>query len=275
MVVFSAKSVSQYKNVVDTLARRYGGTVDYADTKKVMSILGTKDNGQPVADNTLKSRLVAVMNYLKESKLDIPFYATQFKKVAEGLRKQDAGAGKFIVKEGDFVWADMKTAFEEAEGKEKMVLGLYYLQPPRRLDYINMVVTDELAPADKTRNYLVVRPKMMKMIFNVYKTSHTYGQQVFRVGKDLRDILKSHVTVGEYLLKNPHLGGVFTEAQFSNYLARLTKKLVGKEASATAFRHAYIAHFLSTNPTTDQRKATSLMMGHNVAEQLEYDRREI
>ncbi len=273
MVVFSAKSVAQYKNVVDTLARRYGGTVDYTDTKKVMSILGTKDNGQPVADNTLKSRLVAIINHLKESKLDIPFYGEQFKKVAEGLRKQDAKADKFVAKDGDFVWADMAKAYEEAQGKEKMVLGLYYLQPPRRLDYINMIVTDELNPADKDHNYLVVRPKMMKMIFNVYKTSHTYGQQSFRVGKDLRGILKDRVKVGEYLLTNPHLGGVFTEAQFSNYLSRLTKKLVGKEASATAFRHAFIANFLSTNPTTDQRKAISLQMGHNVAEQLEYDRR--
>ena len=273
MVVFSAKSVAQYKNVLDTLARRYGGTVDYTDTKKVMSILGTKDNGQPVADNTLKSRLVAVINHLKAEKIDIPFYATQFKKVVDMLKKQDAGADKFVAKEGDFVWADMKTAYEEAQGKEKMVLGLYYLQPPRRLDYINMVVTDELEPADKDHNYLVVRPKMMKMIFNVYKTSHTYGQQVFRVGKDLRGILKDNVKVGEYLLVNPHLGGVFTEAQFSNYLSRLTKKLVGKEASATAFRHAFIAHFLKSNPTTDQRKAVSLQMGHNVSEQLEYDRR--
>lgn len=274
MVVFSAKSVAQYKNVLDTLARRYGGPVDYADTKTVMSILGTKDNGQPVADNTLKSRLTAVVNTLK-GKPEHDFYQAEFKKVAEGLKKQDQKADKFVAKDGDFVWADMKKAFEEAQGNEKMILGLYYLQPPRRLDYINMIVTDELEPADKDHNYLVVRPKMMKMIFNTYKTSRTYGQQVFKVGKDLRGILKDHVKVGEYLLVNDNSGKPYTDAQFSQYLSRLTKKLVGKEASATAFRHAFIAHFLKSNPTTDQRKATSLQMGHNVSEQLEYDRREI
>ena len=274
MVVFSAKSVAQYKNVLDTLARRYGGEVDYANTKKVMSILGTKDNGEPVADNTLKSRLTAVVNTLK-GKPEHDFYQAEFKKVAEGLKKQDQKADKFVAKDGDFVWADMKKAFEEAQGKEKMILGLYYLQPPRRLDYINMIVTDELEPADKDHNYLVVRPKMMKMIFNTYKTSRTYGQQVFKVEKDLREILKENVKVGEYLLMNHTSGKPYTEAQFSQYLSRLTNRLVKKEASATAFRHAFIAHFLSTNPTTDQRKAVSLMMGHNVAEQLEYDRREI
>jgi len=275
MTDLSAKSKAQYANVLDTLTRRFGGKVDYKDTKKIMGILGTKDDGTVVADNTLKSRLTAVINFLKAEKKDFDFYQAEFTKVATRVFSKYFTPEQYEKKDNEFDWSDMKKAFDEASGTEKMIMALYYLQPPRRLDYINMRVTDELDPSDKSYNYLVVRPRSMKFIFNTYKTHKTYGTQVFPVSNQLRKILKDHVKVGECLLLNPNSGKPFTDAQFSQYLSRLTKKLVGKEASATAFRHAFIAHFLESNPTTDERMMMSKLMAHAVGTQLIYDRREI
>ena len=137
-----------------------------------------------------------------------------------------------------------------------------------------MLVVDK-EPEDKTHNYLVVKPRVMKFVFNTYKTQSTFGKQEIPVCKELRKLfIEAEVWgAGETLLLNKHSGEVFTDAQFSAYLARLTKKLVGKEASSSAFRHAWITHFLESNPTTDERMKMSKMMAHSISEQLKYDRR--
>lgn len=266
MVIHSEKSSKQYTNVIDTLARRFGTKVDYSNTDKVMEILGTKDNGQPVADNTLKSRLTAIVNVLK-GKPHHDFYYTEFNKITKKLNAKATEPSTYIAKDTDWTWADMKEAFDKAEGHEKLILGLYYLQPPRRLEYIDMLVDSD----DNKHNYLVIKPRSMKFVFNTYKTASTFGKQEIPVSKELRKLLLK-ANPGQLLL-NPHSKQVFTDAQFSAYLSRLTKKLVGKEASATAFRHAWISHFLESNPTTDERLKMGKMMAHDVGTQLAYDRR--
>ena len=93
--------------------------------------------------------------------------------------------------------------------KDKLIFAVYTLQPARRLDWRNVVLTTE---TDKTEledddlNYLSITPKEKKVIFNNYKTDVKYGQQVFKLtDPELNKIIDTYITTkklkeGNYLL---------------------------------------------------------------------------
>jgi len=264
----SEKSQLQYDNIYSIIERKLGKPVNYEDTEAIMNVIRAKDNGQIVSDHTLKNRLSAVIH-----KSDNKFYKTEMENVKRRLNAKAEDPETNIAKEGEYTYKDFKDAFDKAEGKEKMVLGLYFLTPPRRIaDYIHMVVRAKRpGRMFKKVNYLIMDEK--KFVFNEYKTNDKYGRQEFDIPPDLWDLLKDFIGPDRALLINEGTGKVYTEPQFSDYMARINLRLVGKRGSATAFRHSFITHFLSGNPTTAERKRVSNLMAHDIRQQLEYDRR--
>jgi len=268
-MIHSAKTLKQYENIYKIIENKLGKDVDYDDTDAVMNVIMKKENGEIVSDATLKNRLSAVTHKSKNK-----FYKDQIVIVANRLQAKAESPETHKAKEGDFNFSDLKTAFEKAEGFDKMLMALYFLNPPRRLtDYTEMTAKFEKPKKMmKKFNYLLVEDKTF--VFNNYKTSITYGRQIIKINDELFEILKPYLKKNKPILVNPVTKKRFTDAQLSIYLARLTQKLTGKKASTTAFRHAYITEFLKSNPTTNERKQMSSLMSHDIKTQLEYDRRE-
>ena len=270
MSSLSAKSVKQYENVYGIIKKQFDGAINYDDTEKVLRAVSYKENGKPVSHWTLKNRLSAVIH-----KSDNPVYKTKMIEVANIIKAEANRPEAYEAKEDDFSYEDLKNAFERAKGYEKMIMSLYYLMPPRRLnDYINMVVKF-MKPKRMSSdlNYLIVDGDAHYFVFNNYKTSKIYKRQTMNIPDDAWEHIKDHVKDNEPLLINPSSKSKFTDAQFSDYLRRLTMNLVGKKGSATAFRHAYITNFLKSNPTTLERNKMAERMAHSIATQLAYDRR--
>jgi hypothetical protein len=48
----------------------------------------------------------------------------------------------------------------------------------------------------------------------------------------------------------------------SNALKSITKKELGKEIGLNGFRHIFLTHFLSTNPTIEEKKRVLTLVGH-------------
>lgn len=264
----SEKTKLQYENIYSIIEKSFDGKVDYEDTEKVMSIIKTKKDGKSVSDWTLKNRLVALTH-----KSDNKVYKDELKKITSKIRKVTESEEANKQKEGEFTFDDFNKLFNSVEGIEKMIIGLYLLNPPRRItDYTEMIVK-QTRPSrmNPDTNYLVLDEKLF--VFNNYKTRHIYNRQIVPIADSLFKLLENQVQENNYLLINKFSNKKFTEAQFSDYLRRLSVKHIGKPSSVTAFRHAYISNFLSMNPSTSQRKLISEMMAHNVAQQLDYDRR--
>lgn len=148
----------------------------------------------------------------------------------------------------------------------KVVLALYTMFPPRRLDYTPMKIVAK-KPKDADTNYLQVNKSSMKFFFNEYKTASHYGQQVYAVPKALEKVLREWIKPEQTLL----FPG-YTPATFSTYVARFMEKETGIRATVNSFRHAYITHLRSKDASLKKKQDIAAKMGHSVDEQELYRR---
>jgi hypothetical protein len=124
--------------------------------------------------------------------------------------------------------------------QEYLIISLYCLTPPVRLDYANMRVVTE-HPAKPEGNYLVL-DKNPHFLFTQYKTSAKYGEQVNPVPPKLLDIIEEwrSMTDSEYLLidsKNRPM----TEWMLGQTIIKVFEKYLGKPVGASMLRHSYVS----------------------------------
>lgn len=167
--------------------------------------------------------------------------------------------------------------FDDIE--EKLIYALYTLQPARRLDYKDMVLTNETDVnklKDTNYNYLVINTTPYKLIFNNYKTFKKYGQQVFDVNNELMKVINAYINIkkikeNRYLfhlersIKEP-----FSESNFSNKISKVFFKIYGKEIPARFLRMSWVVYLNKQNPSLKQRKELAYKMGHSQTEQMSY-----
>lgn len=159
-----------------------------------------------------------------------------------------------------------------------VVLSLYTLQPPRRNgDYLNMYIIDKQGKDDpEDINYVVI--KTAEFIFNNYKTSHKYNQQVQKISSDLCGVLKI------YFKFHPHLksGKIPKEKNMVKFLVyrdgeeitqinaitRILNSVLGKGTASSKLRHIYLTS--KYGDTIKEQEKDAEAMGHSTAQQKEY-----
>ena len=161
------------------------------------------------------------------------------------------------------------------------ILSLYVDTPPRRnQDYMDMDVVVvgkktnvEALPKDK--NYLLLEGKRQptKFIFNKYKTSKTYGQQIVEITDTLKDTLLN------FLKHHPLNQGRSKPTQFAflvngdgskfeqvNAITRILNKVFGKNVGSSMLRHI----FLSEKYDIKEMEGDATKMAHSLALQRSY-----
>ena len=162
--------------------------------------------------------------------------------------------------------------------KEKLIFGLYTLQPPRRLEYRHMKITSQIDPSKLTdENYLIISTKPKKFVFNDYKTSGAYNQKIIEVKDELLDnIIDKYIGLekrkeGEYLIStDKDRRQVIEQSNFSNLLSKIFKKAYGIKTNLDYIRKSHIIHFLETPKSNKQKKEFAEMMAHSIDEQSKY-----
>jgi len=254
----SEKSIEEYKRIIQRIKTK---ETDFKNVEKIRKIIEYKQDGTPYARSSSKLMLCAVMYHLKENNINIPEYTDLYNKYKQEIVPEHDKDDEFVE------WSVLSLLYKDVKNiKDKVILALYTLFPPRRNDYTNMLVVDtfDKTKAD-TQNYLVVLGDTMFFVFNEYKTAKTYGSQTFSVPKELDAILRPYARVGSPLFD-------MTDKYFSEYLARLTFSCVEKRVSINGFRHSFISHFLSGKPTPQERQSISNMMSHSLITQILYER---
>ena len=157
-----------------------------------------------------------------------------------------------------------------------LLMALLTLQPPTRLgNYLDMVYKNKGSLKNggrglmKTKNYILYNndkenPKYT-FIFNKYKTAKTLGQITHDVDNQILNKL-IHKWFEEYNTKKQHFlvntnGNKTTQTGITNGLASISKKLFDKVLTGNSFRHIFITHFLSTNPTIQEKQQTLKLVG--------------
>lgn len=146
-----------------------------------------------------------------------------------------------------------------------VVLSLYTETPPRRnQDYLDMYVGK--ATTD-SKNYLDLSAK--QFVFNKFKTSKTYGQQVIDIPEPLMKIIKIYLKHHPSKSKTDYKFLVYYDGSpmvIVNSITRILNKVFGKNIGSSMLRHIY----LSSKYDIKEMEEDATAMGHSVSEQRNY-----
>ena len=166
--------------------------------------------------------------------------------------------------------------------KDRLIFAVYTLQPARRLDWREVVLTtetDKKELEDENLNFLSISPKGKKIIFNNYKTDIKYGQQVFKLtDPELNKIIDSYIKIkklkeGDYLFSlETDKQRPIAQSNFSNMVAQVFYKVDKEPISVRFLRMSWISALMKTNPTNKEMKKLAEEMAHSTDEQSRYNK---
>ena len=270
------------------------------ETEKVMTVI------ENLAVTTQKNYISAVIVSLTDLEIfpdELVFYREQYEllkdKVLEELshniktRKQNENWAslrelraimnnfkKILTTSGAFKRLDALNELETEMLQKWLVANLYLnnSNPPVRLDYAMMEIVNEKDYDDeeRTKNYLIVKSRGEKYyVFNDFKTSKTFKQQIIPIGKQLNAVINIWI---KYIVKNklpPYL--ILTksrEPMSANYLSKFIPhifKETGKNITLNSLRHIFISE---KNPVKNIKKRETLAgkMLHSTATSNQYSK---
>jgi hypothetical protein len=148
-----------------------------------------------------------------------------------------------------------------------------YMEPRRSLDWSLMKYKKLNDDNEDEVNYY--NSKKSEFIFNKYKTSNLYKQQVEKVPKQLKSILNKYIkyidsnNVHGYLLFN-----IKNKPLNSPEIAMRLNTMFKKNISTSMLRHIYLSEKFKNMPSIKELKDTASSMGHSVSQMLEYIRKD-
>lgn len=246
-------------------------------------------------ENTIRNYLIAVTSVLalnKDTKAGKKLYGAYSALLMDKnkkLKAEEATNTKSETQEKNWItWEEVEKHFEElkervdafksnktiTEGQynvllQYVVLSLYVLLPPRRNEYMNMMVVKN-APEDTTTNYYELDKG--RFIFNVYKTMKTEGQKAIDIPDKLEDVLqtylKFHPLIKCKITKKfqPVAFLVYYDGKpFStvNAITRILNKTFSPhKVSSSLLRHIFISK--KFGKVNEEQKQIASEMGHSV-----------
>ena len=169
----------------------------------------------------------------------------------------------------------------ELNSKDKFLASLYLLMPVRRLEYKIMRLTNSLENLDENFNYLYIKGKKSKFIFNKYKTAEkggkikteVFGKQELEVNDDVLSYFK--LFIKEFKIKNNEL--LFGEMSLSTY-SKMIQDIMEiifnvKKVGATTLRTIASSYNQQDNTkSVKQKKELAKDMSHDLNTQMLYNK---
>jgi len=253
---------------------------DYNFLKNTSKIL---DKIQHLKDNTKRTYLISIVSVLKDQpKFKKPF-DIYYQKMMEYNKNLKTNTTKSETQNKNWMEQDeikklWLTQKENAltKGKRKLtdlefeqlthylVLSLYVLIPPRRNDYLKMLVLLEPAELNPEYNYLDVKNK--QFIFQNYKTNRTYKTQTIDIPKELMDVItlylkfrKEKKNLMPFLIKPDG-----TPLESINAVTRILNKIFKKKISVSLLRNIYLTDKYSKENKEKAKDATAMATSVNM-----------
>jgi len=224
------KVLDQYKKLLATLNEEYTNKIDSHEKSEKQ-----EKNWMPLSD--LKKGLKIYQKEIKDREI----------KDKENLNKKDMNLLK-----------------------KYLVVALYTLQPPVRLNYSNMKIINSEKDIEPNKNYLLVKGRNKKsFVFQEYKTAKTNGRVDKPINKELNSILNLYLKYhkSKYLILDAK-GNPIT----ANGLGKLITssfEFTGKKVTLNLLRHVYISSKLDLDAIKASKKMANDMM-HSIGMQEDY-----
>ncbi len=137
---------------------------------------------------------------------------------------------------------------------------------PTRNDASNMLYITQtnykrLSDDDKkNNNYLVNQRNNMKFIYNQYKTSKKYSENIISVPTELKPVLRLYLKLMDYKLGD----NIFplSKNAISQLLIKTSKRILNKNISSTMIRKSYMSSKYSG--LKEEMEKDAKVMGHSV-----------
>jgi hypothetical protein len=236
-------------------------------------------------DNTKRTYLIGIVSVLKDQpKFKKPF-EIYYQKMMEYNKNLKNNTTKSETQTENWMeqdeirklWNDsLINTVQMTKGKRKLesadfetlmnflVLSLYVLIPPRRNDYLKMLILLEPTEMNKEYNYLDVKNK--QFIFNNYKTAGTYKEQVIDIPKELMDVItlylkfrKDKVNLMPFLIKPDG-----TALESINAITRILNKIFKKKISVSLLRNIYLTDKYAKENKEKEKDATAMATSVNM-----------
>lgn len=246
-----------------------------ADHAKVIEWIEGHPKYKP---NSKKVLYIAIVSTIKSNNLyleTLPLYKAKLDALNRQVTEENEEQALTAEEKEKFVeWPEILSTVEEkifpavcdlASYQDYLIVSLYTLMPPLRLDYAEMKVVAE-EPATPEGNYLVMAKKPY-LLLTQYKTARRYGQQRLEIPKKLVGILKEWRTMQDtdYLLVSPASNNPMPAWELGQTITRVFEKHLGKSVGVNVLRHSYITWMRKDELAPKKSNALSKSMLHSVA----------
>ena len=182
---------------------------------------------------------------------------------------------------------DLKKLFKEKRNEfsiqDQLLISMYILMPPARLDYhrVKIIRSSFIDPetglpenVKETDNFLRIYKKSGRNYTDLhlkeYKTSATYGDFKERLPKPITDLILSLPITQEYLFQKKSGGSFSSPETYAIYLRTVFNKLTGKNLSVDILRHIFLTDFRKGEKSTEKKQEIARKMMNSVEQQTEY-----
>lgn len=170
-----------------------------------------------------------------------------------------------------------KTSLTSKESKflnNYLVVSLYILQPPVRLDFAPMTIINSIKDDDDKGNFLVNKSRNKKtFIINEYKSSKTYGKQVIDISKELNTVLNLYLKFhkNDSFLLNTR-GKPLTSNALSKLITHAFGRYTNNIITLNLLRHIYITEKVKIKTADEEKEEEELAksMHHSKNTQISY-----
>jgi integrase len=278
----SASSVKTYCSIVSNLykymkkTQDLDGCVEYLTKhpKEVLEYLKDKDGSKR------KTQLASLVVLTEKHPHTVELYRKQMLDDAHKYNDREKDQEKTETqKENWITQEELKTIYADLDKDNRpllsktslkpnefqrlqnfIILSLYVLQPPRRLqDYTEMRLKGEDKEKD---NYI----NKTKFVFNKYKTAKAHGKEEVPINPKLKFILD------KWKKLNPHdwlLVGITDNKFSSSQLQQRLNSILGKKASVNILRHSFLSDKYKDIDIREMEE-TATAMGHTKEQAMLY-----
>jgi len=264
-------SLRTYTRMINILRKAFGLPEDniefLKDTQKVIDWI----EGSKYAVNSKKAIYIAIVGTLKSvDGYDLEPYRTQMdkynKEVVANYETQTLSKSE----ETKYLpWTQILETVEKARIavedvwtlQEYVILALYTLMPPVRLDYGEMKVVP-VEPAEPVGNYLVWTKKPY-FYFSDYKTFKVYVVMKIQLCPALVKVLEEWLAYPDQYLLVDRSGGPLGAVALGQLIISTFQKHCNKKVGVSMLRHSYISYIRAKELPIKTSDALAHQMMHS------------
>ena len=227
------------------------------------------------ATGTRQVYLYSLYDYYKSQGKEIPGLKEQSVTLKAGLlteaKKQEKTPKQ---KENWLEWKDVLRVRVELKKEQDtygqhlhyLILCLYTMIPPLRLDWATGIIHNTEAPVPAEGNVLDLKNNCFHL--RNYKTARTHGALTLPIPEDLQIVLKDSLTRfprKAVLGQARNMDLPINAANLSQHLLNIFQKKAGRRISVQILRRSFVSHQMAGEPSLAEQERRATALGHTFA----------